>query len=263
MADVFEEVEEQLRSARYRSLVKKGWPYAAAVVATAFLAFAGYWGFTHYRDTQSAKAAEAYAAAAELGSKGDLAGAEKGLAEIAKSGPGVYKSLALMQISGLRAEEGKIAEAAALMDQAAEAVKEPLVKDAARLKAAYLLFDTLPIAELKARLDPLTEAGRPYSALAREALAMKQMASGQLTEARASFSVLSLMPDATEELRSRAQASIALIDSGSAKNIPAIIAAAKALPPPPVPTPAAVGSAAAPPQGAAAPAQSSTAGAAQ
>ena len=35
VADIFEEVEEQLRSDRYIAIVKKTWPYAAAVAGAA------------------------------------------------------------------------------------------------------------------------------------------------------------------------------------------------------------------------------------
>jgi hypothetical protein len=238
VVDVFEEVEEQLRSDRYRTMAKKGWPYALALAVAALVIFGAVWGYRHYQATEAAKASEAYAAASAAGAKNDLADAERRFAEIAKSGPRAYRALALMQVGGLRVTAGKAAEAVPLFDQAAELARDPIVADAARLKAAYILFDTTPLPELRKRLDPLTEAGRPYAGMAREAVAMKQLAAGQTAEARAAFSALSLFPEATDDLRARAQAAVMLIDSGAHATASRAAALAATLPATPAPAPA-------------------------
>ena len=251
MVDVFEEVEEQLRSDRYRTLAKKAWPYLAGLAVAALLTFGAVWGWRHYQDTQAATASQAYAAASALGAKGDLAGAERAFAEIGKSGPRAYRSLALMQVAGLRVMANKPAEAVPLLDEAAELAPGPLIADAASLKAAYILFDATPLAELRERLDPLTEAGRPYAGMAREAVAMKQLAAGQTAEARAAFSALSLFPEATDDLRTRAQAAMLLIDSGSLPTANRAAAIAATLPAPAPTIPGAAPQAAPAPAGAA------------
>lgn len=263
MTDVFEEVEEQLRSDRLRTFFLKGWPYMLAVAAAALVVFLAVWGWRHHQESQASTASEAYSAAAEQLQKGDVAGAERGFTELSKSGAPAYRALALMQIAGRRLEAGKTAEGVQLLDEAAKVAPLPMVADAARLKAIYALFDTASLDEIRKRVEPMTAAGRPYSALAREALAMKQLAAGQTAEARTALSLLSLLPDATDDLRSRAQAAVVLIDSGSAKSAPQIAAAAAKLPPlPPAPPPGtAPMSGSAPVQGAPAPAPS--AGAAQ
>jgi hypothetical protein len=249
VADVFEEVEEQLRSERYKTLARKGWPYAVAVILAVLIGFGGVWAWRSYQESLSAKASEGYSRALEAGSRGDRAAAERGFLEVSKSGPRAYRALALMQVAGLRLEAGKTAEGVTLLEQAADLAPEPLVADAARLKAAYAVFETASLADLRNRLDPLTEAGRPYAALAREAVAMKQLASGDAAAARTTFSALSLLPDATDELRQRAQAAVLLIDSGASSVIPQAARAAAALPDPPPPS--ATLAPAAPPAGAA------------
>ena len=251
MVDVFEEVEEQLRSDRYRTLFRKGWPYALGLVVIVLVAFGGVWGYREYQESQSARASEAYAAASQAATSGDLANAEKQLTELSRSGPAAYRALALMQIAGFRVRENKTAEAVQLLDQAADVAPEALIADAARLKAAYLVFDTASLEDLRGRLDPLAEAGRPYVALAREAVAMKQLAAGRTAEARTTLSALTLLPDASDDLRTRVQAAVALIDSGTAPVVAKTAAAAAALPPAPAASPAAVGAAGSPPAGAA------------
>jgi hypothetical protein len=251
VVDVFEEVEEQLRSDRYRTLAKKGWPYIVGLAVAALLIFGGVWGYRHYQATQSAKASQAYAAAFDLGAKGDMTGAEKAFVEMSKSGPRAYRALALMQVGGLRVSANKPAEAVPLFDQAAELAPSPLVADAARLKAAYILFETTPLPELRKRLDPLAEAGRPYAALAREAVAMKQLASGQTADARAAFSALALFSEATEAQQARAQAAVVLIDSGTIATANRAAAIAATLPPTPAFLAGAAANPESPPAGAA------------
>jgi hypothetical protein len=104
-------------------------------------------------------------------------------------------------------------------------------------------------------LKPLTDSTRPFHALAREALGMAKLNAGRPKDALSDFQVLTLMADAPQDVRERAQAAITLIKAGTATGLPATVKAAMILPPPP-PQPAA------PPAGAA-PDQSTPAGAAQ
>jgi hypothetical protein len=260
VADVFHEVDEQLRSERIFTIIRKGWPYALAAVIAVIVAFGVIWGVREYRASQQAKASEAYNAALEALAKNDRAAAERGFAQVASSGPPAYRALALMQQAGLRSTDpAKTAEAVALLDKAADAAKDPIVGDAARLKAAYLVFDTASLADLEKRLTPLTGAGRPYANLAREALAVKRLANGQTAQAKQALSLLAISPESGEALQARAQLYEEIIDAGHAAQLSAIAKAARALPqsaaqPPPA--------AAADAQPQAAPAQSQ-AGAAQ
>jgi hypothetical protein len=142
-----------------------------------------------------------------------------------------------------------------LFDKAAAATNNPVIADSARLKSAFALLDTAPYDQVEARLKPLTDANRPFHALAREALGMAKLNAGRPNDALSDFQVLTLMADAPQDVRERAQAAITLIKAGTASGLPATVKAALVLPPPP-PQPAA------PPAGAA-PDQSAPAGAAQ
>jgi hypothetical protein len=48
LSDRFEEVEEQLRSDRYRTLARRGAPWVVAMAAAALLAALGVWGWQQY-----------------------------------------------------------------------------------------------------------------------------------------------------------------------------------------------------------------------
>ena len=66
MTDLFEEVEEQLRSDRYRELARKALPWVLALIAGALVISLGVWGWQQYRLQVTNKASEAYQAALQL-----------------------------------------------------------------------------------------------------------------------------------------------------------------------------------------------------
>lgn len=231
MVDVFEEVEEQLRSDRYKTLALKTLPWVSGALLLALVGGGGWYGWQKHQEGVAAKASEGYQRGlADLG-KNDPGRAFVEFDEVAKSGTPAYKSLALQQQGGIRLQQGKTAEAVQLFDAAAKVSPDLLFGDLARLKSAFALMDTASYGDIEARLKPLTEEKHPYRAQAREALAMAKLGADKTAEARADFQVLTIAPDASEGVRGRAQAATALIDSGSAKSLPEIVKAAQALPP--------------------------------
>ena len=237
MTDFLEEIEEQLRSDRYRQLFIRAWPWAVGVALAALAVALAAWGYQNWRAGEDAKAAQAYATALDTAQKGDLNGAFVQFGKAAGGSSRGYKALALMQEGGIRMVQGKTEEAVELFDQAAQAAPSPLVGDMARLKSAFALMDTAPFAALQERLTPLTDSKRPYATAAREALAMAKLKAGRLQEARGDFQVLQLLPDATRSQQQRAQAAILAIDSGALSNLPQAVAASRSLPLPPPPAP--------------------------
>ncbi|HEV2531460.1 tetratricopeptide repeat protein [Phenylobacterium sp.] len=232
MSDLFEEVEEQLRSERYRTLIVKAFPWVLGAAAVILIAVFGVWGWQKYRDQQSAKASEQYGAALEAMSNGHRDQALTLWTQVAKSPSAAYKSLALMQLGGLKLADRKTPDAVKLFDEAADAAPDAVVGDAARLKSAFALLDTAPEKDLEARLTPLMQDGHPYRIQAREALGFAKLMAGDEKGARGEFVVISQSLDANEGVRERAKAAMDLIDSGSAKAVPAVARAAAALPPP-------------------------------
>ena len=235
MVDVFDEVEEQLRSERYRTLAVKSLPLVAAAVAAVVIGVGGYWGWTSYQTTQANKASEGYQAALETAQKQGPAAAFGQFKIVADGGATGYKALALLQMGDIRLEENKTKEAVGYFDEAAKAAPNALLGDLARLKSAFALMDTAPYKDLESRLTPLAGEKSPYRVYAKEALAFAKLQAGDLAGARADFVILanSLDSSTSEEVRQRAQAAMQLIDSGTAKDLAAAVKAAAALPPTP------------------------------
>ncbi len=240
MTDLFEEVEEQLRSDRYRSLAQRTLPWILGLVAAALIAGLAYWGWDTWRNNAIAEASETYHAGAQAFVQGDEAKARALWTEVSKSSAGGYKSLALMQLAAFAERENKTDEAVKLLDEAADAAPDDIIGDVARLKSAFAVLDTAPYKDVEARLTPLMKDGRPYRVQAREALAFAKLVHGDTTGARGDFVVLQQSLDAPDGVRARAQAAVALIDSGSAKALPGIVKSAAAMPPPMVVPPGAV-----------------------
>ena len=232
LADLFEEVEEQLRSDRYRTFALKALPWLLALAAAALVATFAWWGWSHYREQAAGKASEQYAAGLDALQQGQTAQATKLFTQVSTSSAKGYRSLALMQLGGFQLAQNKIAPAVQLFDQAAATAPDDVIGDAARLRSAFALMDTAPRKDMEGRLTPLMQDGRPYRIQAREALAFTKLMAGDTAGARGDFVIISGMLDAPQGARARAKAAIGLIDSGSAKALASTVHAA-ALPPTP------------------------------
>lgn len=250
MVDVFEQVEEELRSDRYNRLARTGLPVVGGILLVALIAALAWWGWQSYQTSQADKASVAYQRGLEALEAGNPTGADTAFTEAVEAGNGAYKSLALQQRAGIAVAANKIPDAIALFDEAAKASGVSIIADPARLKAAFLVMDSGTLADIETRLTPLTEEGRPLRAFAQQALAMARLQNGKTAEAREVFVLLTLGQDVPDSVRQQAQAGINLIDSGAAGGLDDIVDRMGDLPPP-APRPA-------PGTGAPAPAQPQT-----
>jgi hypothetical protein len=240
VVDVFEEVEEQLRSDRYRTFALRYLPWAGGGLLVALAVALAIWGYGQYRQGGEEKASQAYAGAIDSLARGDRDQAFQRFGQAATSSSAAYRALALMQQGGIRLDQQRTADAVSLFDQAASAAPNAIIGDVARLKSAWALSDTASVAEIQDRLKPLTsKTDSPYYALAREAVAMAKLRAGRIADARADFVVIGLLPSAPDDVRQRAEAAKTLIDSGGAAGVAAIVKAAQALPPAPIAPPGA------------------------
>jgi hypothetical protein len=77
--------------------------------------------------------------------------------------------------------------------------------DLATLKLAYAKADTAPLTELETTAKPLIDKGGHIGALARELVAAKALASGEVERARTEYQALSLEIDAPSQMKLRVQ----------------------------------------------------------
>jgi hypothetical protein len=233
LVDLFDEVDEEMRSDQAASLIRRLAPWVTGVLAIVLVGYLGFWAYTAWQDRNLATASAAYQKGADALAEGDTAGALAGFEAARRAGAPGYKTLALLQEGDLRLSAGKPDEAAKLFDQAADAAPNLILGDLARLKAAETLLDTAPLPQLKTRLAPLTDPKRPYAIFAKEAVAMAELMAGKTDDAKRDCSVIQLTLGSPEDLRQRCQIVLALIDHGETATAVAAAKLAATMPPPP------------------------------
>jgi hypothetical protein len=225
VTDAFEEVEEKLREERYVTLLKAYGPWAAAGLVAILAGVGAYLAFDHHTTRSARDHSDEFAAAQALSARGDLAGAKAAFQAIADDGPSIYQTLTEMELASVKVAEGDLQGAIAAFDAAAESTKDPIVRDSARLRAAYLVADTQDFQAVEARVAPLLEAEGPIRAFAQELLAIEAWEAGDVERARTIFQALSLDLSAPEPVRSRAEG-LAMAVLGPPPETPAAPAAA-------------------------------------
>ena len=241
MVDVFEQVEEELRSDRYKRLARTWLPVAGGVLLVALVAALAFWGWDSWQTSKADKASVAYDRGLESLEANNPVGADAAFLRAAKDGNGAYRSMALQQRAGIALAANRVPDAIALLDEAAKASGDPLLSDTAAYKAALLAMDSETLEQIEARLEPIAKDGRPFSAFALEALAMARLQHGQVAPAREALVLLKNGLDTPEIVTQRADIAIAAIDAGGAPGLAAIVRAQAAIPiAPPAPAAPAV-----------------------
>ncbi|MDV6329521.1 tetratricopeptide repeat protein [Asticcacaulis sp. 201] len=223
MSDIFDETEENLRADKWVSIVKRALPWVIGVLVAALVITLAIAGYSAWQNNASAKASEVYAAGIESLAKGDKAVAKTKFEEAAKAGNKTYTAMAYQHLAGIALDDKNTPEAIKDLDLAAKATSIPMISDGAALKSAMLAMDTTPYADIEKRLTPLTKEGRPYAALAKEALAMAKLQKGDVKGARSDLQVLSVTLGTPDGVKQRASAFVAAIDSGAVTTAQALV----------------------------------------
>ena len=211
MADIFQEVDEEVR----REQLKKLWErYGVYLVALAVLLVAGvaaYRGGEYYQAKQAAEVGARFDAAMELSeANGKSAEAQAAFAKIASDGTTGYRVLARLQEA---AELGKTDSKAAIATYDAIAadtsVAQPL-RDVAAVRAAILLVDSAPLTEMNRRLETLATPDGSFRHTARELLALAAYRANDTAALKRWLDALASDGETPQSLRLRMEALRAL-----------------------------------------------------
>jgi hypothetical protein len=211
VADIFHEVDEEVR----REQLKKLWErYSIYLIAGAVLVVAGIGGWRGYEYWVSRKAEAAgatFEAAMALNEQGKYAEAEAAFAKVAADAPEGYRLLARMRASGALAQI-KPADAVKAYD---ELSIDPSLgttwQDLAAIRAGLLLVDTASLADMRRRLDPLAEATRTFRHTARELLALSAWRNKDFSAAKRYLEMIETDPESPIGIRARADVLSGLI----------------------------------------------------
>ena len=191
MADIFKEVDEDLRRDNAAKAGKKYAPLIIGVVVAVILAVAGVQGWRAYDLDQRGKLSDQYAAALEAAAQGDTASEQADLRSLSDPTSGGYQGLAAFEDARLRAESGDVAGAVAIWDRlaATSSLGEGL-QTAAIILSVMNQIDTGDAQSLRQRLEPLTAEGQAYRAAALELSALLALRQGEKETARTLYGTL-------------------------------------------------------------------------
>lgn len=209
------EVNEELRSDQMKAIWTQ---YGKLLIASAVLIVvgtAGYRGYEYWTSKQASASGDKFLAAmklAEDGAKRDEA--KTALEDLEKNGFGSYPVLARMREASLIAEQGdKKAAAAAFADIARDTAVPEAVRDAARLRAGWLLIDDAPYVDVSAQVEELAVPENPMRHSAREALGLSAYKNGDYGQAKQWYEAIASDTQTPANVANRAQIMLDLIAS--------------------------------------------------
>ena len=215
MADIFQEVDEDVRRDKAMALWRKYGSYVIIVCVAIVLGTAGRVGWREYKAARQAEDSAHYMAASEMLEKGDTAGAIASFQTLAAEASTGYGVIALFQGAAARVKAGDKTGAVAAYDRiAANSDVDPIFRGLAQLQAVMLLIDDGAADDLKRRIAPLLADNAPWRYSAMEMQAILKHREGDVAGARAAFTALSKDAGAPAGIRNRASQMLAALGAG-------------------------------------------------
>jgi hypothetical protein len=204
VADIFQEVDEEVRRENMHRLWRRYGGYAGAVAIVILLATGGYIGWQKYSEHRAAQRAQAFFDAIALTADPDPAKAKAAFVDLAQGNDGIA-ALARFRAAALQITAKDEAGAVATYDAIAADSSVPApFREAATLLAAMHLIDTADQAEMKRRLESKTAAPNSWRFTALELLALSAQRAGDIEQARKIYTQLADDLETPSGLRGRA-----------------------------------------------------------
>ena len=206
MADIFDEIDEDLKRDQMQMLWARYGKIVMAVVAAIVLLVALRQVYTAWQTSQSEASASAYQKA--LKSDDVVAALEAGRGQLTDS----YAMLAQFQIAAEQAAADDFTAAeASYLALASDNSMDPLYQQAATLLSVMVASQDADMAALAARLSGLETAAGPWQAMALEAGAGLALRAGKTDAAVAKYRRLIDMADVPAGMRQRAERMIVML----------------------------------------------------
>ena len=210
MSDIFDEVDEEVRREQFKKLWERYGNLFLALAVLIVAAVAGWRGYQYWQDKKAAEAGAQFTAAALLAEQGKHEEAEKAFARVAAEGTAGYRVLARLREAAELAVRDPKAAVAVYDDIAASSSTGQPLKDFAAVRAAMLLIDSAPLADITRRLEPISAAGAPFRHSARELLAFASWKAGDTTAMRKWTALIRADQDTPSALRQRVEVLMSL-----------------------------------------------------
>ncbi|MGQ0742269.1 MAG: tetratricopeptide repeat protein [Alphaproteobacteria bacterium] len=205
MADIFREVEEEVRRERYQKLWKKYGNLIVGVAALAVVAVAGYQLYQRWDLSQREEASRQLQAAAQLAGSNRFAEADAAFKKLADEGPRGYAILAQFQRAALATVAGKRDQGIAIYRDLIR-LEDRNLASVARVRLAWAQAETDTRDAVAQTLRPLTGANNPWRFAANEILAFVDLRLGRRDEALRAYEQLAADTKAPNGIRDRSRA---------------------------------------------------------
>ena len=208
MADIFDEIDEDLKRDRAQELWARYGKFVIAAAAAVVLAVGSLQGYKTWTQSRAESAANAYQAA--LASESVVAALDATLPELTDG----YTMLAQFRIAGEKAAAGDLADAeTGYLALSKDKSIAPLYQQAALLLSVMSAPAEADTKELQDRLAPLVSAAGPWQGLAMELSAALDLKTGDRAAAMSKIESLLTLPEISPELRQRANQLLIILKS--------------------------------------------------
>lgn len=200
------EVNEELRSDRMRDAWRRYGKILIAAAVILVVGTAGWRGYEYWQSREAAKSGDVFLTALNQIEAGNLDAAKQTLAQLKQEGHGSYPVLAQLRAATLLSEAGDTAAAISAFSSIGKDRDVPdAVRDAAKLRAGWLLVDTGTYEQVSAEVEELSNDGNPFRFSAREILGLSAYRLKDYSRAQEWFEAISNDPQAPRNVLNRAQ----------------------------------------------------------
>lgn len=206
------EVNEELRSEQIQNVWKRFRPVIIGVAVLIVLGVAGASLWEWWKARESSASGDRFIAAVKSASDAKQDEAIKSLEALSKDGFGSYPVLARLRLATLKAEKGDAKGAIADFNAIGQDASVPkAVRNAAKLRAAWLMVDNSSYEELASAVEELAAPSSPVRNSAREALGLSAYRAGNYVKAKEWLQLVMDDNDAPAGAKTRARTVLALI----------------------------------------------------
>lgn len=205
MADIFQEVNEEVRKDKATELWNKYGIYVIAVAVLIVVATTAWVYWKKYTAEQHQAQGTRFEAALELARQGKSAEAATAFRQLAENAGDGVATLARLQEAAQRIADGDKVGAIGVYDTiAADSSASALFRQLATVLSALHQLDTAGVTEIENKLKPLIDTYGPFTPFARELVGYAKLKAGDTAGAKELFLSLSDDASAPPGIRGRA-----------------------------------------------------------
>lgn len=181
MADIFDEVEEDLRKDKAEELWKKYGKYVIALAVVIVVSTAGYKGWQGYSASKNAEMANQFDQAVQAGRNDNYSDADNLLSALTQEGGEGYAAISRLQQAAIKVKAGDLEGAIVVYDAlAADSSVAELYQDLSVVLSVMHQIDTGNSSDLLQKITPQTNDDKAWRFTARELAAILAMRTGDI-----------------------------------------------------------------------------------